>query len=54
MDAEKSYDDWVANNLSFIAQHKNMIGAMKKIYIDGFNDCYMLVMKNKAEEQLQK
>lgn len=54
MDAEKSYDDWVAHNLSFISQYKNMIGAMKKIYIDAYNAGYESFSKNNVEIQLQK
>ena len=53
-DEEKSYNEWVKNNLSFLSQHRQFIQQMKKIYIDGFVAGYVHRDKINAEAQLQK
>lgn len=60
---EKSYHEWVANNLSFVNQNKQSISIMKKLYMEGFaagfdyanNKLLALYQRKlKAEEELQK
>lgn len=53
-DEEKSYNDWVSNNLSYINQHKQSIHIMKKIYMDGFAAGFVHKDRINAEYQLQK
>lgn len=53
-DEEKSYNEWVSNNLQFLSQHRQFIQYMKKIYIDGFVAGYVHRDKINAEIQLQK
>lgn len=53
-DEEKSYNQWVKNNLSYINDNKHHIGVMKKIYMDGFAAGFIYKMEISAEEQLQK
>lgn len=35
-DEEKSYHEWVANNLEYLQQNKSHVSVMKKLYMDGF------------------
>ena len=53
-DEEKSYNEWVSNNLPFLSQHRQFIQYMKKIYIDGFVAGYVHHNKINAQIQLQK
>lgn len=53
-DEERSYNDWVSNNLSYINEHKQSIGVMKKLYMDGFAAGFIHRGKIDAMEQLQK
>lgn len=53
-DEEKSYHEWVANNLSFVNQNKQSISIMKKLYMEGFAAGFDYQRKLKAEEELQK
>lgn len=53
-DEERSYNDWVSNNLNYINQHKYAIKVMKKLYIEGFAAGFVHREKINAMEQLQK
>lgn len=53
-DEEKSYHEWVANNLSFMNKHKDSISVMKKLYMEGFAAGFQYKRKLLAEEYLQK
>jgi len=53
-DEERSYNDWVSENLAYINEHKQSIGVMKKLYIDGFAAGFVHRDKISAMEQLQK
>ncbi|NBT08990.1 MAG: hypothetical protein EBS93_08900 [Chitinophagia bacterium] len=53
-DEEKSYHEWVANNLSFVNQNKQSISIMKKLYMEGFAAGFDYRYKLRAEEELQK
>lgn len=53
-DEEKSYNDWVSQNLSFINEHKNSISVMKKLYIEGFAAGWEFRKDFQAREWLQK
>jgi hypothetical protein len=53
-DEEKSYNEWVKNNLTYISANKQHISVMKKLYMDGFAAGYSYKQKISAEEQLQK
>lgn len=53
-DEEKSYHEWVANNLEFMQQNKSHISVMKKLYMEGFAAGFVHRNKVNAEEQLQK
>lgn len=53
-DEEKMYHEWVANNLSFMNNHKSCIEVMKKLFLAGFSAGYVYKKKYNAEEQLQK
>lgn len=53
-DEEKSYHEWVANNLSFVNQNKQAISIMKKMYMQGFAAGFSYQKKLRAEEELQK
>ena len=39
-DEEKSFHEWIDNNIQFIGQNKHIIHLMKKIFIDGFVSGY--------------
>lgn len=53
-DEERSYNDWVSNNLAYINQNKQSISVMRKLYMDGFAAGFVYRNKINAEEQLQK
>jgi hypothetical protein len=53
-DEEKSYNDWVSNNLDYINKNKQHISVMKKLYIDGYAAGFVAHGKTKEMEQLQK
>lgn len=53
-DEERSYNDWVSNNLIYINQNKQHVGVMRKLYMDGFAAGFLHRNKINAEEQLQK
>lgn len=53
-DEEKSYHEWIANNIDFLSKHKISIPAMKKIYMDGFAAGFIHKLKITAMEELQK
>ena len=53
-DEEKSYNEWVKNNLSFIHENKQHVHVMKKLYMDGFAAGFVYKRKISSEEQLQK
>ena len=53
-DEEKSYHEWVANNLDFIQNNKQHIGVMKKLYMQGFAAGFQHKQKITAREYLQK
>lgn len=53
-DEEKSYHEWVANNLDFMQQNKNHIGVMKKLYLAGFAAGFQHKLRLTSEEYLQK
>ena len=53
-DEEKSYNEWVKNNLAYISSNKQHVGVMKKLYMDGFAAGFVHRNKINVEEQLQK
>ena len=53
-DEEKSYNDWVSNNLSYINDNKQHINVMRKLYMEGFAAGFVHRRKIDAMEQLQK
>jgi len=53
-DEEKSYYEWVSNNLSFINQHKQSINVMKTLYLEGFAAGWQCRKEYDAKEWLQK
>lgn len=53
-DEEKSYHEWVDNNLEYISQNRSHISVMKKLYMEGFVAGYMHKQKLNAKEYLQK
>lgn len=53
-DEEKSYHEWVANNLDFIQNNKQHIGVMKKLYMQGFAAGFQHKQKITVQEYLQK
>jgi hypothetical protein len=53
-DEEKSYNEWVKNNLQYISQHRQFVQSMKKIYMDGFAAGFIHRDKINGQEQLQK
>jgi hypothetical protein len=53
-DEEKSYNEWVVNNLYYIRDNKDCIKVMKKLYMDGFAAGFVYKQQINAEEQLQK
>lgn len=53
-DEEKSYHQWVTENLKYIQLNKEHVSVMKKLYMDGFAAGFMYKQKVNAMEQLQK
>jgi hypothetical protein len=53
-DEEKSYHEWVANNLDFVQKNKSHISVMKYLYMQGFAAGFDYKQKINAEEHLQK
>ena len=53
-DEEKSYHEWVVDNLYYIRDNKNCISVMKNLYMAGFAAGFVHKSKINAEEQLQK
>lgn len=53
-DEEKSYHEWVSQNLEYIQQNKQHISVMKKLYMEGFAAGFVHRNKVNAQEQLQK
>lgn len=53
-DEEKSYNEWVVDNLYYIRDHKDCIKVMKKIYMEGFAAGFVHRNKINVMEQLQK
>lgn len=53
-DEEKSYHEWVKENLSYINQHKQSLNVMKKLYIEGFAAGFQYKKELQAKEWLQK
>jgi hypothetical protein len=53
-DEEKSYNEWVSQNLEFIQNNKQHIIVMKKLYIQGFAAGFKHKLKYNAQEILQK
>lgn len=53
-DEEKSYHEWVAQNISFIRDNKDCVKVMQKLYIAGFAAGFVHRDKINAMEQLQK
>jgi hypothetical protein len=53
-DEEKSYHEWVAQNLDFIQNNKQHVGVMKKLYMVGFAAGFEYKKKMSAQEYLQK
>ena len=53
-DEEKSYHEWVAQNLDFIQNNKQHVGVMKKLYMAGFGAGFDHKRKLSAQEYLQK
>lgn len=53
-DEEKSYNEWVVNNLYYIRDHKDCIKVMQKLYMDGFAAGFVHQQKIRSMEQLEK
>lgn len=53
-DEEKSYHEWISNNLNFISQNKECVRVMQKLYMEGFAAGFIHRDKINAQEQLQK
>ena len=53
-DEERSYYEWVSNNLSFINQNKQSVNVMKKLYMEGFAAGWQNKKEFQAKEWLQK
>lgn len=53
-DEEKSYHEWVSNNLEFMQQNKSHISVMKKLYMQGFAAGFQYKREISAREYLQK
>jgi hypothetical protein len=53
-DEEKSYYEWVSKNLDYISKHKESVGVMKKLYMEGFAAGFHHKHIILAQEQLQK
>lgn len=53
-DEEKSYHEWVANNLHIIRDNKGCVKIMQQLYMAGFAAGFVHKNKISAEEHLQK
>lgn len=53
-DEEKSYNEWVKQNIAYIGSNKQHISVMKKLYMDGFAAGFVYKQRLNAESQLQK
>lgn len=53
-DEEKSYHEWLTQNISFIRDNKDCVKVMQKLYIAGFAAGFIHRDKVNAMEQLQK
>lgn len=53
-DEEKSYNEWIKNNIAYIGSNKQHISVMKKLYMEGFAAGFMHKQKLAVQEQLQK
>lgn len=53
-DEEKSYNEWVKENLHYLQINKQHISVMRKVYMDGFAAGFVYRNKINAMEQLQK
>lgn len=53
-DEEKSYHEWVSQNLDFIQSNKQHVTVMKKLYMVGFAAGFNHKLKHNAQEELQK
>lgn len=53
-DEEKSYHEWVSNNIHIIRDNKNCVKVMQQLYMAGFAAGFIHRDKINAQEQLQK
>jgi|GEM_PF-4598675 len=53
-DEEKSYHEWLEQNISFIRDNKDCVKVMQKLYMAGFAAGFIHRNKINAMEQLQK
>jgi hypothetical protein len=53
-DEEKSYNEWVYNNLYYIKENEDSIKVMKKLYMQGYAAGFQAKLKYSGEEYLQK
>lgn len=53
-DEEKSYHEWVSQNLEYIQKNKQHIVVMKKLYMEGFAAGFQYKKIHNAQEWLQK
>ena len=53
-DEEKSYHEWVENNLHVIRDNKNCVKIMQQLYMAGFAAGFVHKDKISAKEHLQK
>ena len=53
-DEEKSYHEWVAENIEYLQQNKSHVSVMKKLYMEGFAAGYQYRKELQAKEWLQK
>lgn len=53
-DEEKSYHEWVSNNLEYIQQNKSHVSVMKKLYMQGFAAGFHFKKTLQAKDWLQK
>jgi len=53
-DEEKSYHEWVANNLEYLQNNKQHVSVMKKLYLEGFAAGFQYNKELQSKEWLQK
>jgi len=53
-DEEKSYHEWVANNLEYLQNNKQHVSVMKKLYMEGFAAGFQYKKELQAKDWLQK